>query len=78
MGARVVHRGGAGVGARASPWAGWSTIIWNVGILAVLVLTSRYGMYYPVVHFIAPLIIGIALLSRRRAPAGARRPRDRD
>jgi len=50
-------------------WAGWSTIIWNVGILAVLLLSGL--IYVPLVHFVAPLIIGIALLSRRRASAVA-------
>jgi len=49
-------------------WVGWSTIIWNVGILAVLLVSGL--IYVPLVHFVAPLIIGIALLSRHRVPTG--------
>jgi len=45
-------------------WVGWLTIAWNVGVLGLLALLFP-NVYYPVLHFIAPLIIGIALLPRR-------------
>lgn len=43
-------------------WAGWSTIVWNAGAFAVLAAFSPRDMYYPFVHFVAPVLIGIALL----------------
>lgn len=56
-------------------WAGWSTIVWNLGIFAVLAAFSPSNMYYPAVHFVAPVIIGIALL--RRSGSMSERPRSR-
>ncbi len=56
-----------------SGWVGWTTILWNVGVLIGLpvfnVLTGDPGYYYPVLQFVMPLVIGIALLSR--PPPGA-------
>lgn len=49
-----------------APWAGWTTSVWNLGALVVLVLFSPQNMYYPAIHFVGPLIIGIALLAHRR------------
>ncbi|MCC6616311.1 MAG: hypothetical protein IT320_22755 [Anaerolineae bacterium] len=46
-------------------WAGWATILWNLGWLVVLTLASPRNMYFPVLHHVAPLIIGIALLAGR-------------
>ncbi|KRE22392.1 hypothetical protein ASG80_10720 [Agromyces sp. Soil535] len=46
-------------------WVGWLTIAWNVGALGILALLFP-NVYYPVLHFIAPVIIGIALLLPRR------------
>jgi hypothetical protein len=43
-------------------WAGWATILFNVGWLIVLVRAS--DPYYPVLHHTAPLLIGILLLLR--------------
>jgi hypothetical protein len=43
-------------------WVGWATIIWNLAWLVVLPIISRRDIYYPVLHHVAPLIIGIALL----------------
>jgi hypothetical protein len=45
-------------------WAGWATVIWNVGWLLVMVLVRPADIYYPVLHHVAPLIIGIALLMK--------------
>ena len=43
-------------------WIGWITILWNMGWLITLSLFSRRDMYFPVLHHVAPLLIGIALL----------------
>ncbi len=45
-------------------WVGWATIIWNLGWLVVLPIISRRDIYFPVLHHVAPLIIGIALLTQ--------------
>jgi hypothetical protein len=45
-------------------WASWTTIAWNLVWLVVLPLASPGGMYYPALHHFAPLLIGIALLTR--------------
>jgi hypothetical protein len=43
-------------------WAGWATVIWNLAWPVVLAVVSPRDMYFPVLHHVAPLIIGIALL----------------
>lgn len=43
-------------------WASWTTIIWNLAWLVSLVIISPRNMYFPALHHVAPLIIGIALL----------------
>ena len=43
-------------------WIGWATIIWNLGWLIVLPITSPGNIYFPALHYAAPLMIGIALL----------------
>ena len=43
-------------------WLGWVTILWNAACLIGLSLFSRRDMYFPVVHQVAPLLIGLALL----------------
>ena len=43
-------------------WVGWATIIWNLGCLVVLPITHPDDIYFPWLHYVAPLIIGIALL----------------
>ncbi len=43
-------------------WAGWFTIIWNLAWLVALPFISPRDIYYPVLHHVAPLVIGIALL----------------
>jgi hypothetical protein len=45
-------------------WVGWVTIIWNLAWLVILPITRPQDMYYPWLHYVAPLIIGIALLTR--------------
>ena len=43
-------------------WAGWGTVIWNLGWLLVMLIVRPRDIYFPVLHHVAPLIIGIALL----------------
>lgn len=43
---------------------GWVTILWNIASLIGLALLSRRDMYFPVLHYVMPLVIGIALLSK--------------
>lgn len=43
-------------------WIGWATILWNIAWLVVLSLIARRDMYFPVLHHLMPLVIGIALL----------------
>lgn len=45
-------------------WAGWATILWNLGWLLVMLIVRPRDIYFPVLHHIAPLIIGIALLTK--------------
>jgi len=42
--------------------AGWGTVIWNLGWLLVMLIVRPRDIYFPVLHHVAPLIIGIALL----------------
>ncbi len=46
-------------------WVGWATIIWNLGWLVILPIVSPRDLYYPVLHHVAPLLIGIMLLVGR-------------
>lgn len=43
-------------------WVGWTTIIWNIAWLLIMLIVRPRDVYYPVLHHVAPLIIGIALL----------------
>lgn len=43
-------------------WAGWATLLWNLGWLLVMLIVRPRDLYYPVLHHVAPLLIGIALL----------------
>jgi hypothetical protein len=45
-------------------WVGWATIIWNLGWLVVLPLVTPHDIYFPVLHHVAPLFIGIVLLAK--------------
>lgn len=48
-----------------APWVGWVTIVWSLGWLAALPILSTGDLYYPVLHMVVPLLIGIALLAKR-------------
>lgn len=44
-------------------WAGWTAVVWNLGMLLVMGIVRPRDVYYPVIHFVAPLAIGIAMLA---------------
>ena len=46
-------------------WAGWATIVWNLAWLALFAILRPADIYYPALHHVAPLIIGIVLLLKR-------------
>lgn len=46
-------------------WVGWVTVTWNLTILVYLIVAKPQDMYYPWLHYIAPLLIGIALLRKK-------------
>lgn len=43
-------------------WVGWATILWNLVWLVILPIARPNDMYYPWLHYAAPLLIGIGLL----------------
>jgi hypothetical protein len=43
-------------------WVGWATIIWNLAWLVILPIARPQDIYYPWLHYTAPLLIGIMLL----------------
>lgn len=43
-------------------WVGWTTILWCLGWLVILPIARPKDMYYPWLHYVAPLLIGISLL----------------
>ncbi len=69
--------GGALLRTRLLPiWVGRMTIAWNLGCFAVL-LAVNVGSgpdYYPILHHIAPLLIGIELVRHR--PGAGQHPLD--
>ncbi len=45
-------------------WAGWATVIWNLGWLLLMLIVRPRDSYFPVLHLFAPLLIGIALVAQ--------------
>ncbi len=45
-------------------WVGWATIVWNLAWLVILPIARPQDVYYPWLHYVAPLIIGITLLGK--------------
>ena len=43
-------------------WVGWATVIWNLVWLIILPIARPQDIYFPWLHYVAPLIIGISLL----------------
>lgn len=46
-------------------WIGWFTISWNLAWLVILPVFSPRDMYYPVLHHVVPLLLGVSLLMSR-------------
>lgn len=44
-------------------WVGWTALAWNIGWPVALVILSPRDFYYPVLHFVTPLLAGIVLLA---------------
>jgi energy-converting hydrogenase Eha subunit A len=57
IGAALLHTGFAAV------WVGWVTVLWNVIFLIIFIIVRPRDVYYPAIHFIAPLVIGLGLVS---------------
>jgi hypothetical protein len=58
--------GGALLASHLSPaWVGWTVVAWNIGWLIILPIVSPRDIYYPILHFVPALLIGITLLSGR-------------
>jgi hypothetical protein len=45
-------------------WVGWASILWSLAWLVILPIARPKDIYYPWIHYTAPLLIGIALLGR--------------
>jgi hypothetical protein len=43
-------------------WIGWAGIAWNLAWLVALPLISPRDIYFPILHSLMPLVVGIALL----------------
>jgi hypothetical protein len=43
-------------------WVGWAAVVWNVAFPVVLPIVSPGGIYYPALHAIPLLLIGIPLI----------------
>ena len=54
---------GAGLldGGLVPTWVAWTVTVWNVFWLVTLVIISRDDMYYPGLHYIPLLLIGVPL-----------------
>lgn len=46
-------------------WVGWATVVWNLAWLVILPIARPQDMYYPWLHYVAPVLIGIYLLVGR-------------
>jgi hypothetical protein len=45
-------------------WIGWATVIWSLAWLIILPIARPRDIYYPWLHYVAPFLMGIALLVR--------------
>lgn len=54
-----------------TPWLAWLTLAWNLAWLAGLSIGSPDDVYYPVLHLLMPIPIGIALLRSAARPVAA-------
>lgn len=44
-------------------WVGWVTVFWNLAWPIILPFARPKDIYYPWLHYVAPLLIGITLLA---------------
>jgi hypothetical protein len=51
-----------------APWISWATIVWNLAWLVVLPMITPHDIYFPILHGLMPLLIGVALLRRAALP----------
>ena len=54
-----------------TPWLGWLTLAWNIAWLVGLSIGSPDDVYYPALHLLMPIPIGIALLRSPARPVAA-------
>ncbi|MBL8046749.1 MAG: hypothetical protein JNL09_09420, partial [Anaerolineales bacterium] len=47
-----------------APWAGWATVLWNIALLIIMPVFFPRDVYFPWLHYVAPLLIGVALWTR--------------
>jgi hypothetical protein len=59
FGAAILHTG------LIPGWVGWATTLWNLAWLILLPIARPRDIYFPVLHHVAPLVIGISLLGGR-------------
>jgi hypothetical protein len=45
-------------------WIGWVALSWNIAWLILLLILTPGNIYFPVLHHMIPLIVGISLLRR--------------
>jgi hypothetical protein len=45
-------------------WVGWVTVAWGLAWMIILPIARPQDMYYPWLHYVVPLLIGITLLLR--------------
>lgn len=51
-----------------APWLGWLTVVWNLAWLTGLWFASPSDVYFPILHLVMPIPLGIALLRPARQP----------
>jgi hypothetical protein len=50
-------------------WVGWSVVAWNVGWPMILPIVRPGDYYFPILHFLPLLLIGIIALVPRTTPS---------
>ncbi|MDQ7053770.1 MAG: hypothetical protein Q9P14_13080 [candidate division KSB1 bacterium] len=51
-------------------WIGWVALGWNLVWLVVLPMTTPGDIYYPILHHLIPVIMGLSLLGKRSSFQG--------
>lgn len=60
--AQAAIGGGVVLSGLLPAWIGWIAVVWNMAWLMVLALFARRDMYYPILHYLMPFVIGVALV----------------